>query len=717
MVEQEHPAHGQHPDRRSAVQEAPNGGHHPEHGAHEPQHGGHGSEHGPATEHAGHGNAGHGDHVAQFRDRFWISLVLAVPVVLFSEMLGQLLGYTPPSFPGSALISPALGTVLFVYGGWPFLAGAVTEARSRRPGMMLLVSLAITVAFLASWATTLGVGGFDLDFWWELALLIVIMLLGHWLEMRALGAASGALDALAALLPDLAERVDGEDVVEVPLADLRTDDVVLVRAGGRVPADGEVVDGSAQVDESMITGESRTVPRGTGDTVVGGSVATDSSLRVRVTAVGADTALAGIQRLVADAQASSSRAQALADRAASVLFFFAVGTGVITAVAWTLLGSTDDAVTRTVTVLVIACPHALGLAIPLVIAISTERAARSGVLVKNRLALERMRTVDTVLFDKTGTLTQGRHTVTHVAAAPGIGADEMLALAAAVEAESEHPVARAIVSAARDRGAQVSGAHDLRSLPGRGVQGTVDGLTVAVGGPTLLREAGADVPDEVGSATQAWVARGASVLHVLRDGQVLGALALEDAVREESRRTVDALHDRGIRVAMITGDAQQVADAVAADLGIDEVFAQVLPEHKDAKVTELQERGHKVAMVGDGVNDAPALARADVGIAIGAGTDVAIESAGVVLASDDPRGVLSVIALSRASYRKMWQNLAWATGYNLLAVPLAAGVLAGIGFVLSPAVGAILMSASTIVVALNAQLLRRVELDPAKLTG
>ena len=684
--------------------------HDPEHG--ERQHGGHEPDHPPMTEHAGHGGGGHGGHAATFRDRFWVSLALAVPVVLFSEMLGHLLGYTPPSSPGADLVSPVLGTVLFLYGGWPFLVGAVTEARSRRPGMMLLISLAITVAFLASWATTLGVGGFALDFWWELALLIVIMLLGHWLEMRALGAASGALDALAALLPDLAERVEGEDVVEVPLADLRTGDVVLVRAGGRVPADGEVVDGSAQVDESMITGESRTVRRGSGDTVVGGSVATDSSLRVRVVAVGAETALAGIQRLVADAQASSSRAQTLADRAASFLFFFAVGVSLVTAVAWTLLGSTDDAVTRTVTVLVIACPHALGLAIPLVIAISTERAARSGVLIKDRLALERMRTVDMVLFDKTGTLTHGRHTVTHLATAPGVTADEMVAVAAAVEAESEHPVARAILRAAQERQARPPAARDLRSLPGRGVQGTVDGVMVAVGGPTLLREAGADVPPEVGSATEAWAARGASVLHVLRDGQVLGAVALEDAVREDSRRTVDALHDRGIRVAMITGDAQQVADAVAADLGIDEVFAQVLPQHKDAKVTELQERGHTVAMVGDGVNDAPALARADVGIAIGAGTDVAIESAGVVLASDDPRGVLSVIALSRASYRKMWQNLAWATGYNLLAVPLAAGVLAGVGFILSPAVGAILMSASTIVVAFNAQLLRRVELDP-----
>nr|WP_307793872.1 heavy metal translocating P-type ATPase [Actinotalea soli] len=663
------------------------------------------------------GHAGHAGSVDQFRSRFWVSLALAVPVVVYSEMLGNLLGFRPPSFPGSEMVSPTLGTVLFLHGGWPFLTGAITEARGRRPGMMLLISLAITVAFGASWATTLGIGGFELDFWWELALLIVVMLLGHWLEMRALGAASGALDALAALLPDVAERLDGDGLVEVSLADLGVGDVVLVRTGGRVPVDGEVVDGSARVDESMITGESRTVRRATGDTVVGGSIATDGSLRILVTAVGAATALAGIQRLVAEAQASSSRAQALADRAASFLFFFAVSVGLTTAVVWTLLGSADDAVTRTVTVLVIACPHALGLAIPLVIAISTERAARSGVLVKDRLALERMRNVDTVLFDKTGTLTQGRHTVTHVATAPGVSEDEMLALAAAVEAESEHPVARALVRAARSGGAQVPAGHGLRSLPGRGVQGTVDGQTVTVGGPTLLRETGAAVPAEVSAATDAWAARGASVLHVLNGGRVLGAVALEDAVREHSRRTVEALHSRGVRVAMITGDAQQVADAVAADLGVDEVFAQVLPEHKDAKITELQGRGHTVAMVGDGVNDAPALARADVGIAIGAGTDVAIQSAGVVLASDDPRGVLSVIALSRVSYRKMWQNLAWATGYNVVAVPLAAGVLAGAGFILSPAVGAIMMSGSTIVVALNAQLLRRTVLDPARLTA
>ncbi|GAA1582929.1 heavy metal translocating P-type ATPase [Kribbella karoonensis] len=696
--------------------------------------------------HGGHdGHGGHGDHAAQFKDRFWISLVLAVPVVVFSPMFGDLLGYMPPEFPGSGLIAPVLGTVIFLYGGQPFLTGGWSELKTRRPGMMLLISMAITVAFVASWVTTLKLGGFDLDFWWELALLIVIMLLGHWLEMRALGAASGALDALAALLPDSAEKVTDDGVVEVSLHELEAGDVVLVRSGGRVPADGTVIEGQAEVDESMITGESRPVSRTVGDPVVAGTVATDNALRVEITAVGDDTALAGIQRLVAEAQASSSRAQALADRAAAFLFYFASIAGLITFVVWALLGKLDEAVTRTVTVLVIACPHALGLAIPLVIAISTERAARAGVLVKNRLALERMRTIDAVLFDKTGTLTKGEPAVTGVAAVGAVSEDELLALAAAVEADSEHPLAKAIVrahathpAAARVGGGATNGttngtaggggggvargngglvASDFRSLTGRGVQAVVDGSEIAVGGPAYLRENGLGEPDALAASVTEWKERGAAVLHVVRDGQVLGAIALEDEVREESRQAVAALHQRGVKVAMITGDAHQVADAVARELGIDEVFAEVLPQDKDAKVAELQARGLKVAMVGDGVNDAPALARAEVGIAIGAGTDVAIESAGVVLAADDPRAVLSVIELSKASYRKMWQNLVWATGYNVITVPLAAGVLAFAGVVVSPAVGALLMSISTIVVALNAQLLRRLDLSPRRLVA
>jgi P-type Cu2+ transporter len=672
----------------------------------------HHAEH--ATAHHEHHGGGRGNHAAQFRRRFLITAVLALPVVGFSMMFSDLLGYPLPAGPWVPWVSPLLGTVIFFYGGAPFLTGAWSEIKQRQPGMMLLISLAITVAFVASWATTLRLGGFDLDFWWELALLIVVMLLGHWLEMRALGAASGALDALAALLPDSAERVRGAETETVSLAELAVGDIVLVRSGGRIPADGTVLSGSAAVDESMITGESRAVRRSPGDRVVAGTVATDNAIRVTITAVGEETALAGIQRLVADAQASSSRAQALADRAAAFLFYFATGAGLITFVVWALLGQLDQAVTRTVTVLVIACPHALGLAIPLVIAISTERAARAGILIKDRLALERMRTVDVVLFDKTGTLTKGEPAVVDIATTDGVDPDALLALAAAVESESEHPIARAIVRAGAGLGDQPA-ACDVESLTGRGVQADVDGRRVSVGSPGLLRELDTDVPAGLDHQLEARRQAGSTVLYVTSDRQVQGAIVVEDEVRGESRGAVDGLHRRGVRVAMITGDARPVAEAVARNLGIDEVFAEVLPSDKDAKVKELQQRGHRVAMVGDGVNDAPALARAEVGIAIGAGTDVAVESAGVVLAGDDPRAVASVIELSRASYRKMWQNLGWATGYNVLAIPLAAGVLAPIGFVLSPAVGAILMSASTIVVALNAQLLRRLDLDPARI--
>lgn len=665
-------------------------------------------------DHAVHTHGQHAGHsTAMFKNRFWLTLALSVPVVYFSPMMAHLLGYMLPEFPGVAWIPPVLGTVIFIYGGQPFLKGGLQELKDRTPGMMLLIAMAITVAFAASWVTTLGIGGFDLDFWWELALLVAIMLLGHWIEMRALGSAQGALDALAALLPDEAERITEGGTEIVPVADLAPGDLVLVRPGARMPADGTVLDGQADFDESMITGESKTVARGAGDPVVAGTVATDSSVRVRVTAVGDQTALAGIQRLVEEAQASSSRAQALADRAAAFLFYFAAGAGVLTFIGWTLLGSVPDAVTRTVTVLVIACPHALGLAIPLVIAISTEQAARAGVLIKNRMALERMRTIDVVLFDKTGTLTTGEPELKDIATAEGADADSVLALAAAVESDSEHPAARAIVRAAAARNLALPAATGFTALAGRGVRARVDGRTVHVGGPALLCELGVVEPASLAARTRTWMDRGAAVLHVVDDGAVLGAVSMEDAVRPESRRAVSALQRRGIKVAMVTGDAHQVAQAVAADLGIDEVFAEVLPADKDKKVAQLQGRGLKVAMVGDGVNDSPALARAEVGIAIGAGTDVAMESAGVVLAGNDPRAVLSMVDLSRASYRKMWQNLVWAAGYNILSVPLAAGVLAFAGVVLSPAAGAVLMSASTIVVALNAQLLRRLKLNPS----
>ena len=545
-----------------------------------------------------------------------------------------------------------------------------------------------------------------LDFWWELALLVVIMLLGHWIEMRSLAQTTSALDSLAALLPDEAEKVDGDDVIKVAPAELEVGDVVIVRPGSSVPADGEIIDGSAAMDESMVTGESKTVRRETGEHVVAGTIATDSGLRVKVTATGKDTALAGIQQLVADAQASSSRAQRLADTAAGWLFWFTIGAAVITAVVWSFLGQPDSAVERTITVLVIACPHALGLAIPLVVSIATERAASAGVLIKDRLALESMRNVDAVLFDKTGTLTQGEPTVTGVEAVEGYSKNELLALAAAAESDSEHPLARAIVGAAEEQQLEIPRASDFSSSPAVGVKATVDGTVIEVGGPYLLDEHGADELD----VADTWRKEGAIILHVLAGGRVIGALRLADKIRDESFDAVKALHAADVQVVMITGDAEAVAQSVAEELGIDRVYAGVRPEDKAAKVKELQHEGRTVAMVGDGVNDAPSLAQADVGIAIGAGTDVAIGSAGVILASSDPRSVLSIIDLSREAYKKMRQNLWWAAGYNLAAVPLAAGVLAPIGFIMPMSVGAILMSASTVIVALNAQLLRRLDL-------
>jgi P-type Cu2+ transporter len=710
-----HPGHGAaHDHNTGVVEERVEELVHEQHGPRPaPSHAGHaghegheGGEHGGHDQHAGHS-------VAMFRDRFWLSVLLTVPVLLWSGMVQEWLGFTAPTFPLSDRIPAILGTIVFVYGGAPFLRGGVREVRDRQPGMMLLISLAILIAFVASLASEFG--ALDLEFWWELALLIDVMLLGHWQEMKALGQASGALEALAALLPDEAEMVHGSMTHTVPVDQLRPGDIVLVRPGGRIPADGTVVDGTAAFDESMMTGESKPVTHGPGDRVVAGTVATDGAVRIRVEAVGEETTLAGIQRLVREAQASSSRAQALADRAAAILFYVAVAAGVLTFVVWSAIGDVGEAVERSVTVLVISCPHALGLAIPLVIAISTGVAARAGILVKDRLALERMRTIDAVLFDKTGTLTKGAPVVRDVLGV-GVGQEEVLRIAASVEANSEHPLARAIVAAARGHG-QVTPAADFRSMTGRGVAGVVDGVAVEVGGPALVRERGMEEPGEIAEEVAKWRGRGATVLTVVREGSVIGALALEDEIRPESLDAVQALHAEGIRVVMITGDGRQVAEAVAQDLGVDEVKAEVLPEEKDAAAAELQSRGLSVAMVGDGVNDAPALARADVGIAIGAGTDVAIESAGVVLASDDPRGVVSVRRLSKESYRKMVQNLAWAVGYNVIAIPLAAGTLGWAGVVLPPAAGAVAMSVSTIIVAVNALLLRGLDLRPDRATG
>ncbi len=670
------------------------------------------AQHLTGRDHHRHGHGDHAGHVAEFRRLFWVMLLLAVPTVAFSGMFAMILGYQVPRVPGAQWVSPVLGTVMYVWGGRPFLTGAISEIRSRTPGMMLLIGLALTVAFLSSWGASLGVLDHRLEFWWELALLIVIMLLGHWIELRSLARTTSALDSLAALLPDTAERVeqgpDGETVTVVAPADLRVGDTVIVRPGAGIPADGRIIDGVADVDESMVTGESVPVRRGVGDRVVAATVATDSGLRITVTAVGDDTALAGIRRMVAEAQSSSSRAQRIADTAAGWLFWFALGAALLTALVWAVLHRPDFAVVRTITVLVIACPHALGLAIPLVVAIATERAARGGVLIKDRIALENMRTVDVVHLDKTGTRPKGQPAVTGITAAGAHSEEDVLRLAAAAEAPSEHPLARALVAAAQRHGTDLPPATDFASTPGLGVRARVAGRTVRVGGPRLLAETGQTAP----AGSEGWRARGSTVLYVLVDDMIAGAVALADEIRPESRPTVDALHRQGIDVALITGDARSVAESVAAELGIDRVLADVPPEHKAAKVVELQREGRRVAMVGDGVNDAPALARADVGIAIGAGTDVAIASAGVVLAGSDPRSVLSVLQLSRAAYRKMKQNLWWAAGYNLIAVPLAAGVLAPAGFVMPMSVGAILMSLSTVVVALNAQLLRRLDLRP-----
>jgi len=643
-----------------------------------------------------------------FRDKFWLSFALTVPVVVWSADVQRWLGYTAPSFPGSKFIPAVLGTVVFFYGGAVFIRGAWGELADRKPGMMTLISLAIVVAFGTSLAATFGF--FEIDVWWELASLITIMVLGHWLEMRAISQSRGALNALAALLPDTAERERDAGTESVPLSELRVDDIVLVRPGARVPADGTVVEGAADVDESMITGESKMVPKRVGARVIAGAVASGGSLHVRITAIGDQTALSGIMRLVAAAQASGSRAQALADRAAAILFYVAVVSGAITFTYWWFSGDKEHALIRTATVLIIACPHALGLAIPLVIAISTSLGAQNGLLIKDRLALERARNLDMVIFDKTGTLTRGAPAVSGVVAAPGTSEDDLMARAAAVEYNSEHPLAKAIVAEAKRRSASQLSATNFEALAGRGAKALVQGKSVEIGGPRLLTEARITVPQEVEKSTAAWASDGQTVLYVVAEGRLLGAFALEDEIRPESSEVVTELHRLGIQVAMVTGDSKTVANSVARRIGIDEVAAEVLPADKAMAVKNFQAGGKRVAMVGDGVNDAPALATANVGIAIGAGTDVAIESAGIVLVRSDPRDVVGAIELSRATYRKMVQNLVWATAYNLVAIPVAAGLFVRWGFDMPMSVGAVAMSLSTIIVAANAQLLRRLNL-------
>ncbi|MEW6401604.1 MAG: copper-translocating P-type ATPase [Chloroflexota bacterium] len=664
--------------------------------------GGHGKAH---TDHSGHEDL--------FRRKFFVSLILSIPVILYSEGLQMMAGFSLPAFPGSQWLAPVFSVVVFFYGGLPFLQMAVPELKNRQPGMMTLISLAISVAFIYSLASL--VLPEQMDFFWELVTLIVIMLLGHWIEMRSVRQASGALNALAKLMPDTAERIRPDGSLEsVAVNRLRSGDLLLVRPGASIPADGEVTEGESAVNEAMITGESKPVRKAPGVQVIGGAINGDGSLRIRVTATGDQTALAGIMRLVEQAQQSKSRTQILADKAAGWLFYIALAVAAVTAVAWIVAtGFNIMVIERVATVLVIACPHALGLAIPLVVAITTAIGASNGILVRDRLALERIRLVDTVLFDKTGTLTEGRFGVVAVQTSGELEQDEALALAAAVEGDSEHTIAKGFRESANRRGLKLPVVHGFEAIQGRGAKAHSASHLLYVGGPRLLEMLKTELPEDLARFEQEHSAKGQSVVHLLqadhngRQVEVAASFALADVIREESRQAVGTLQEMGVQVAMLTGDSQAVAKAVAEELGIQIYFAEVLPEHKDARVSELQSQGRQVAMVGDGVNDAPALTRADVGIAIGSGTDVAVESAGIILVQSNPLDVVRTIRLSRASYRKMIQNLIWAAGYNVVALPLAAGVLAPVGILLSPAIGAVLMSLSTIIVAINAQLLRR----------
>jgi len=676
-------------------------------------------------EHTGHGaQVDHSGHEQMFRRKFWVSLLLSIPVLLYSPTLQGWLGFTMPLFPGSQWITPTFAVIVFAYGGLPFLQMAVPEIKNGQPGMMTLISLAITVAFVYSMTALFLPGG--ATFFWELVTLIDIMLLGHWIEMRSVRQASGALNELAKLMPDTAERVDENgDIEEVASSELHDGDFVLVRPGSSIPADGEVISGDSDVDEAMITGESKPVTKGEEDKVIAGAINGDGSLRVRVTATGDETALAGIMRLVDDAQQSKSKTQILADRAAGWLFYVALGAAIITAIAWTVaVGFNAEVVARVATVLVIACPHALGLAVPLVVAISTSRAASNGILVRDRLALEQSREVDIVIFDKTGTLTRGEFGIVDIATTEGWDDADALALTAAIEGDSEHTIARGVRRSAEERELDLpDDVRDFEAIKGRGVRAEHGDHTYYVGGPRMIEMLEISVPETLADFDEDTSAKGQSTVYLIEaegdntnetgnesGAQVVVGFALADVIRPESREAVQKLHDMGMEVAMLTGDAEAVARTVAEELGIDQFFAEVLPENKDEKVRELQEQDKRVAMVGDGINDAPALTRADVGIAIGSGTDVAVESAGIILVRSNPLDIVKIVGLSRASNRKMIQNLWWAAGYNIVALPLAAGILAPIGILLSPAVGAVLMSLSTVIVAINAQLLRQADL-------
>ena len=675
--------------------------HHADHDAQvTPTHEGHGGHEGH-DKHAGH-------NPEMFRDRFWLSLILTLPILYFSEQLQTWLGYSAVQFPGVEWVNPVLGTVLFFYGGLVFLQSARHELAGRQPGMMTLISLAITVAYVYSMAVALGLPG--KPFFWELATLLVIMLLGHWIEMASVQGASKALDELASLVPSKAHKLVNGKVKDVQVSSLTQGDEVLIRPGEQVPIDGEVIDGSSSVNEAFLTGESRPVAKGLGDEVVAGAVNGEGALTINVTRTGDNTTLSQIQRLVEEAQSSRSRFQNLADRAAGWLFYIAVGAGALTFVIW-LFASQDlqQAIARTVTVLVIACPHALGLAIPLVTVNATAMSAKNGILVRNREAFERARNIKQVAFDKTGTLTEGKFGVRQVYT-EGMSEREALTLAAALETRSEHPLAQAVVAEADAQTISYGSAEDFEVVAGKGITAKLEGKAYKVGRPEWVEEQGLELPPKLRSGLEEAESRGESVIALMDETSIIALFALADKVRPRAKEAVRALKEMGVEPVMITGDAEAVAKTVAAELGIEWYHARVLPQDKAQLVKDLKQKG-ATAFTGDGINDAPALLEADLGIAIGAGTNVAIESADLVLVEDDPEDVLAALKLSKATYGKMTQNLWWATGYNAVAIPLAMGALAWTGFILSPAVGAIFMSLSTVIVAINAVTLRRVKLS------
>ena len=663
--------------------------------------------------HDHHSHQGHteydkhaGHRTEDFLKKFWISLLITIPVFFYSEMAKEVFNIRGPLFVGWQYVLLFLGTIVYFYCGWIFLQNAYRELKVRLPGMMTLIAIAITAAYTYSVFSVFSGGMHDLLF--ELASLISIMLLGHYIEMRSVSGAQEALKELSKLLPDTAELVHGIEIHTVPLFELKVGDIVLVKPGSKIPADGIIIEGESDVNESILTGESKPVHKTAGVNVIAGSINGDGSLKVRIETIGEKTFLAGVMRLVAEAQVSKSKLQMLSDRAAFYLTIIAIVGGTITFFAWLSVGAgIITATERLVAVLVITCPHALGLAVPLVAAISTTMAAQNGLLIRQRIALEGARKIDTVLFDKTGTLTKGEFGVDSIIPKEGVTEEQVLQMAASIDNHSEHPLAKAIVTEAKNRSMELSAISNFKNLTGKGSVATIEGSEVFIGSDTLLFENGVTLSEEQKANLQAISLQGKTIIHVIADKKLLGSISLGDIIREESYETIKTLKIAGIKTAMITGDSEDVARWVSKELGIDEYFARVLPEQKAEKVRLLQSANRKVAFVGDGVNDAPALMQADLGIAIGAGTNVAIESAGIILVRSDPRDIPKIFNLSRLTYNKMVQNLFWATGYNVVAIPLAAGVLAYRGIILEPWLAAVFMSFSTVIVAVNATILKR----------